>query len=362
MITSFLLTYIAVPSIVQISNEKKLFDIPNHRKLNRVVVPTLGGVAIFLGANLSPIIFMQDESMTELRYLFAATVMMFFIGLKDDILVISPWKKLPVQLAAALVLVLMGNFRITHTYGLASVFLLDNWGSISLSILVILFLINAINLIDGIDGLAAGLSLLISCMLGVWFYLAGYINYGIICLALSGSLLAFLRFNLWGGRNKIFMGDTGSLVLGVMLSAMIIRFNELNVISPAPFRFSRAPLLGLALFIVPVTDTLRVFTIRIWQKRSPFSPDMNHVHHLLIKSGLTHMQASGFLMGYTVFFTLLALVSAHYHLNITLGFILLLSLSFSAVGLIYRKSKGAEARKVVSKPENTQVKVLKASA
>jgi len=362
-VTGFLLSYITIPPIVAISNKKNLFDVPNHRKLNRIAVPTLGGMAIFFGASVSSVIFLQNEAVPVFRYLFAASVIMLFTGLKDDMLMINPREKLIAQSAAALILVLLGNFRIVHIYGIGSVFLLSDWISIPLSILIILFLINAINLIDGIDGLAAGIGLLISTVLGTWFYFAGHAGYAIGCMALSGSLLAFLRFNLWSGRDKIFMGDTGSLMLGVILAAMGIRFNELNAVSAAPFRFSQAPLLGLALFIVPVTDTLRVFTIRIRQKRSPFSPDMNHFHHLLIRLGLTHIQASSFLISYTVFFTLLALTLSHFSLYITLGFILLLSFSFSVAGLISRKSKRVEMRKVLIgrkvhlEPEDTQIKI-----
>ena len=346
IITSFLITYLAIPPIIRVSNAKHLFDVPNHRKLNKTVVPTLGGISIFIGLTLSSFIFLENTPMPEGRFLFAAIVMMFFTGLKDDLLIISAKKKLMVQIAASLLLVILGKFRITHTYELASISHLNDWFSIPLSVLIILFVINSINLIDGIDGLAAGVSLLISSVLGGWFYMAGFVNYGIICLALAGSLLAFLRFNLWGGKNKIFMGDTGSLILGILLAAVVIKFNELNFSAPYPFHFNQAPVMALALFIVPVTDTIRIFTIRIYQKKSPFSPDMNHIHHLLIKSGLSHIQASSFLVAYTGLFILMALTMEPY-LNITLGFPLLLALSFAMAGIIYKKSKQAEERATV---------------
>ncbi|WP_423127885.1 glycosyltransferase family 4 protein [Gaoshiqia sp. Z1-71] len=337
LLTSFFLTYLTIPVIVKISNAKHLFDVPDHRKLNKVVVPTLGGVAIFLGMTLSTLLFLQGDSTFGFRYLFVAILMMLFIGIKDDILIMSARKKLAVQIAAALVLVLLGNFRIVHVYGFASLTQLNDWLSIPLSVLFILFVINAINLIDGIDGLAAGIALFISSVLGTWFFLAGHFNAGIACFALSGSLLAFLRFNLWGGDNKVFMGDTGSLILGTFLATLTIKFMEVNYFTFNEFYITQAPLIALGLLIVPVTDTLRVFTIRIKNKRSPFSPDMNHIHHLLIRMGLTHIQASGFLVTYTVAFTLSALTLQQY-LNITIGFVLMLSASFTAVALIYKRS------------------------
>ncbi|MDD4193040.1 MAG: MraY family glycosyltransferase [Mangrovibacterium sp.] len=336
---SFAITFVTIPSIVNVSNAKNLFDEPNRRKLNKVVVPTMGGIAIFIGFILSAMLFLEKDSSREMHYLTAAIIMMLFIGIKDDILVIAPSKKLMVQLAAALILVVPGNFRIVHTYELFSATLLNAWISIPLSVLVILFLINALNLIDGIDGLAGGLALFASLALGTWFMLTGHSDSAVLCLAFCGSLVAFLWYNLRGGKNKIFMGDTGSLVLGVFLAAMVIRFNELNAAAASPFRLSQAPLIALAFMIVPVTDTLRVFFIRIKNKRSPFSPDMSHFHHLLIKSGLSHLQATCFMLGYTIFFLALALASGYFNLNLSLTFPLLPALSFCLVGWIYRRTE-----------------------
>lgn len=353
-LSGFLITFLVIPSIVNVSNARKLFDEPNQRRLNKVVIPTMGGIAIFIGFTISSILFLEKGSPHELRYLFAAMIMMLFIGIKDDILVIAPSKKLLVQLAAALILVLPGNFRIVHPQGLFSAETLNAWINIPLSVLIILFLINALNLIDGIDGLAGGLSLLASLALGGWFLLAGDMNSAILCLSFSGSLVAFLCFNLRGGKNKIFMGDTGSLILGVFFAAMIIRFNELNFFSTGPYRFSQAPLMALALMIVPVTDTLRVFTIRIWHKRSPFSPDMKHFHHLLIKLGMSHIRATCFLLGYTIAFSVLALLFIRYNLNLSFTFPLLLGLSFTTVGLIYARTKQRVRFRIIMNNRNFQ--------
>jgi UDP-GlcNAc:undecaprenyl-phosphate GlcNAc-1-phosphate transferase len=358
VLLSFILTFVTIPSIVNVSNAKNLFDEPNRRKLNKVVVPTMGGIAIFVGSILSAMLFLDKSSPYEFRYILIAVIMMLFIGIKDDILIIAPSKKLMVQFAAALILVLPGKFRIIHTYDLFSATLLNEWISIPLSVLVILFLVNALNLIDGIDGLAGALTLFASLALGSWFMLTGHYNSAIICLAFCGSLVAFLFYNLRGGKNKIFMGDTGSLILGVFLAAMIIRFNELNYAVSSPFRFSQAPLVALALMIVPVTDTLRVFFIRIKNKRSPFSPDMNHFHHLLIKSGLSHVQATGFMLGYTILFATLALTFSHFNLDLSLTFPLLPALSFSMVGLIWYRTKQRTSRAIPNENNRMQVKTI----
>ena len=338
IVSGFIFTYICIPPIVRISKEKHLFDVPNSRKLNKRVVPTLGGVGIFIGFTLSSILFLGNTPIPEFRYVYGSLIMLFFIGLKDDILILAARKKLIVQAAAALMLVSLGHFQIMDLSNLFYLNHLAIWLSAPLSFMILLFIINSINLIDGIDGLAAGLSIIISSVLGTWFLVTGHEDYAIVSFALTGSLLAFLRFNLWGGKFKIFMGDTGSLILGGILGVLVIKFLNFNMTAPAMFHFNHAPTFILSLLIVPVTDTLRVFAIRIYQKRSPFSPDMNHIHHLLIKSGMKHIQASGLLFLYTSFFVLLCQSSQEY-LSSTASFISILSLSFMAVGILAKRTE-----------------------
>lgn len=356
LLTSFMLAYFTIPSIVRISNTKHLFDVPDHRKLNKVVVPTLGGVAIFLGFVLSTLLFLSNQTEFNFRYLFAALIMMFFIGIKDDIMVLSAKRKLVVQIMATLLLVLPGHFQITNFYGIFNIHEAPQWLGISMSFLFILFIMNAVNLMDGIDGLAAGISVVVSSTLGTWFYFTGHPDYGTACFALAGALLAFLRFNLWGGANKVFMGDTGSLLLGTFLAAMSIKFMNLNQAVSGDFYVRYAPVFIAGLLIVPITDTTRVFFIRIREKRSPFSPDMNHLHHLLIKSGLSHIQASSFLICYTVLFALLAL-SMQQYLNSTFAILLLPALSFACVGAIARRKKRLDAR-LAAEEAATQTKTI----
>ncbi len=357
ILVSFCLTYFAIPPIVRISNEKSLFDLPNERKLNKFAIPTLGGVAIFIGISISSILFLPDADMPGLRYMSASVIMMFFVGLKDDIMIISAVKKLIIQIAAALIMVYWGGFRIIHTYGIFSIDQFPDWISYPFSVLLILFIINSINLIDGIDGLAAGIILLTASILGFWFCLSGIERYAIVCFAVCGSLLAFIRFNLWGAEYKIFMGDTGSLILGVITASIMIKFSEWNYTNHGIFYLSQAPLIGLTLLIVPVTDTIRVFAIRLYHKRSPFSPDMNHFHHLLIRSGFSHIQASSFLITYTLFFFLLGMTMQQYT-NITTGFAVILTMSFSFIGLIYMRSKKAEKMEITI-AENSDVKTIR---
>jgi UDP-N-acetylmuramyl pentapeptide phosphotransferase/UDP-N-acetylglucosamine-1-phosphate transferase len=347
LLTSFILTYLVIPSIVNLSKAKKLFDCPDQRKLNKAAVPTMGGISIFIGLTVSSILFIRPGSAGELRYLLLAVIIMFFVGIKDDLLTIPARKKFILQFAVGLVLVLLGDFRITRLYGLFNAELFCTGISIPLSVLMFVFLINALNLIDGIDGLAASIALIVSLFLGIWFFLAEHLNYAVVCMALAGSLVAYLRFNVFGKQNKIFMGDTGSLILGVFLAAMVIRFNEMNVTASSAVRFLNPPHIVLGMMIVPVTDTLRVFIIRMWHRRSPFSPDMNHFHHLLIKLEMTHIQATAILLAYTAFFTMLAFLLGKFGVNPNIAFPLLLGLSFSSVGLLVARTKRLEVKHVV---------------
>jgi len=326
---SFLLTYFAIPPIITVANEKKLFDMPNSRRLNEVAVPMVGGIAIFLGWIVASLLCLQGNFVNGMQYLFVSMLSMFFIGLKDDIVTIVAWKKFAIQVCAATLLVILGDFRIINTYGFFGVDVLSEWVSIPLSVMLILFITNAINLIDGIDGLSSSLSILASLCLGGGFYLTGAPGYAIVCFALLGSQVAFLRFNLSKGKNRTFMGDTGSLVLGIFLAATAIYFS--NSVEVANLFFISPPVMMLSLFIVPVTDTLRVFFIRVRDNRSPFSPDMNHFHHLLIRSGMTHVQGTCFLIAYTMLFMLLAYLFSYLKMEITISFFLILALSFVAI-------------------------------
>lgn len=345
LVASFILTYISIPPIVLISNKKHLFDVPNHRKLNKSVVPTLGGVGIFIGLTLGTFLFIGNTPFPELRYIIGSLVMLFFIGLKDDIIVIAPNNKLMVQMAVAGILVILGNIQITN---LSSLFALNHFGawlSIPLSFLILLFVINSINLIDGIDGLAASISALASGILGCWFFLFGHTGYSVMSFALTGSLLAFLKFNLWGGENKIFMGDTGSLILGGVLGILSIKFIDFNITVSSALHVKHATTFILALLIVPITDTLRVFTIRLYQKRSPFSADMNHIHHILIQLGMKHIQASGFMILYTLFSVSFSIVTQDY-LSSTIGFLITLIMSLGTIGYLSKRRDKIQKRRV----------------
>ncbi len=303
-ITAFTLTFMAIPSIISIARKKNLVDLPDPRRSHKTSTPSLGGIGIFAGTIFSIILWTPFDVFNDLQYILGAFIIIFLIGAKDDIDPMSPYKKFLGQIFAALIVVFKANIKLSGMYGIFGIYDLPPAVSVILSVFTIIVIINAFNLIDGINGLSGGLGVLISFTLGFWFFVIDRIDLAIIAFSLAGSTLAFLNYNVTPAR--IFMGDTGSLLLGLVCSILAIEFIESHrVLGDHPFAFKSAPSVAVGILIMPLFDTLRVFLIRIVNGKSPFQPDRNHIHHVLIDSGLSHMQATGLLIGVNVLFILL---------------------------------------------------------
>lgn len=293
---SMIVSLFATPSIIYLAYKKKLLDAPNDRTVHFNLTPRLGGLAIFAGFMSSLTIF-GDFTHAELgvQQLLAGCIVIFFIGLKDDIVAVSAFKKFFVQILAVGIVMFVGDIRITNFHGFMGVFELRPGLSYGLTFIVIIGLTNALNLIDGLDGLAGSISLIIVVTFGYYFFMFNS-PYAYVCFALAGGLLGFLKYNFKNA--KIFMGDTGSLVIGFIISVASIQFIEV-----LPIKNSPAIVLGV--LFVPVLDTLRVFTIRLLNGVSPFAPDKNHLHHRLIDFGIGQVGAVFCLL----FLNLLVIVS-----------------------------------------------------
>lgn len=280
---SFIITFLAIPVIIRISIQKKLYDIPDARKLHTRPISSLGGVGIFAGFFLASLLAISLQFAPEFQYFFAAATVVFFLGLKDDIVVLNASKKFVGQVLAAAIIIHLGGIQITSMHGLFGIHELPPAFGLALTYITIIVITNAYNLIDGVDGLAGTLGLLTTTVFGTYFFFAGLPAYAMLAYALGGSLLAFLIFNF--NPAKIFMGDTGSLLLGLINAVLALKFLSVAD-SPAGFPVESAVAICFSILMVPLADTLRVFTIRIFHGRSPFSPDRNHIHHLLMDRGL----------------------------------------------------------------------------
>jgi UDP-GlcNAc:undecaprenyl-phosphate GlcNAc-1-phosphate transferase len=299
---SFIVCYKIIPSVIHIAKEKKLYDEPNHRSSHSDIVPSLGGIAIFIGFALSILIFSNGFLVHELKYIIAATLIVFGLGVKDDIMAISPKKKLIGQIFAALIVIILGDIRFTNFHGILGIHELNYIVSILFTVFVIIVVTNGFNLIDGIDGLASGISGICTLTFGIWFYMTGHYEYVVLAGSLLGALIAFFRYNVFGKQNKIFMGDTGSLILGLLISILMIHFNELNIYPDFKYAIKSAPAVSIGILAVPLFDTLRVMFIRIKNKRSPFQPDKNHVHHRMVSLGFKHVHATIRIMAINILF------------------------------------------------------------
>lgn len=281
ILAAFSITYFIIPSIVNIAQAKKLFDVPGERKTHIKPIPALGGISFFVSFWLVVFGLVDATFLTDLRYLLIGSLVLLIVGIKDDLVEVSAKMKLCWQILAGSVLFL-GGFRVEEMYGVFGVYEISTAVSYVLTILIFVFLINAYNLVDGLNGLAGSLGLLAVVGFGVLFYNAGAVNLCLIAAVMTGILIGFLKFNM--GKAVIFMGDNGSMFLGMIIAIFFIEY--LNM---APSNNSVSPiLLALGLVIIPVFDTLRIFIYRILIGQSPFRADRKHLHHVLQDMGKTH--------------------------------------------------------------------------
>jgi UDP-N-acetylmuramyl pentapeptide phosphotransferase/UDP-N-acetylglucosamine-1-phosphate transferase len=313
-------------------------DLPGERNSHTVAVPTLGGLGIFIGFILSMTLFTDFKIFPALQYLEFAFVVAFFMGMKDDIIALAPIKKFVALIFAVAAIVILGDVRISSFYGLFRINELPYWVSVAFTMFTFLTIVNAVNLIDGINGLCTATSLISSTAFGIWFYLEGSdksMQMVTIISAVIGALLGFLKYNVTPAR--IFMGDTGSLLLGVLLAFFSIQFLETNIDYMGSYKIESSPVVAMGFIVLPLVDMVKVFTIRILKKRSPFHPDRNHIHHVLLSLGFSHTKATLVLSVYTLLFIVLALFTQNMkYQTITLVIIAFASVLFPSFLLKYR--------------------------
>ncbi|MFM2269023.1 MAG: hypothetical protein RL757_2464 [Bacteroidota bacterium] len=346
-ITAFIATYFVIPAIIHVAEVKHLFDEPGERRSHSVKTPSLGGIGIFTGIIFAVLYWTPFTVFADLQYMLCAFVIIFLVGVKDDIVPMTPYKKLVGELMSAGILVYAAKLRINSLHGFIGINEIGPEISIPLTIFTIIVIINAFNLIDGINGLSGSISAIICITLGTWFLFTDKIGLAILAFAAAGAVTAFLKYNFTPA--SIFMGDTGALLLGLISSILIIKFIDINrTMNPeSPYFFAAAPAAAIGLLILPLFDTARVFTIRMLNKRSPFSPDRMHIHHLLIDFGFTHMKATAVLASVTVGFIFMSFSLQRIGTFPLLGVILLVAFIGS-----YALQKAVEHKKSFQKAEN----------
>jgi UDP-N-acetylmuramyl pentapeptide phosphotransferase/UDP-N-acetylglucosamine-1-phosphate transferase len=300
-------TWYYLPKVIKVVNEKHLNDKPGKHKIHKREIPTLGGIGIFAGF-IFGFLMGVNGYMHYVSYFTAAAMVLFFIGVKDDLIYINPWKKMLAETGTAVILALFTDIHFTSLHGFLRIQYLPDWGYYLITVFIIVLIINALNLIDGIDGLAASIGIIASLFFGVWFYLSGDYGYTIMAAALLGALIVFLGYNVTDGPKKIFMGDTGSLVIGFTLAVFAIRFNELEASGRSFMALQSTPSVSIAVLIVPLYDTLRVIILRMRSHQSFFIADNRHIHHMMLRAGFTHRKATLYISVVNVLMIALALL------------------------------------------------------
>lgn len=283
-LTAFTITLIAIPPIISLIRKYNLLDRPNARKSHTTPIPTMGGMAIVAGMMIALFMWFPFSNTAPQLSFFLGVIVLMALGIFDDLTDCSARYKLIVQLSLA-GLVAVTGIRVTNFEGLFGIHELPEAAQYTVTILVIVGITNAFNLIDGIDGLAGGLAFMSLVILGLFLTICGDGATALIAFALAGGILAFLYFNLNPAR--IFMGDTGSLVIGFVIAILCIRLVQFNEMVSNPL-ITHAPLFALSLVLIPVFDTFRVFALRTWKGNSPFVADKTHIHHLLTNQGFSH--------------------------------------------------------------------------
>lgn len=318
----------SIPTIISVAHSKRILDEPDFRKFHDINTPRLGGLAIFAGFMTGVAIFGQMS--LGIQQLLAGSLIIFFVGVKDDINGVSVFKKFFVQVLAAGIVLFYADIRISSFQGFMGVYDLEVGMSYAFSFLVILCITNAVNLIDGVDGLAGSIVIVICMGFGTFFYLYGESSYAYVCFALTGAMVGFLRYNLLNAR--VFMGDTGALVSGFIISILAIHFIEMD-------KVASAPAIAIGILFIPIFDTIRVFIIRVYRGVSPFMPDRNHVHHYLCDLGLSHLQVVIVLVLINLSFIAFTIFFAHLGNSVLLIIVGLFAIISSVVLEILNKKR-----------------------
>ncbi|REE01625.1 MraY family glycosyltransferase [Marinoscillum furvescens] len=349
IIAAFLMTFILLPVIIKVSRSVDLLDIPDRRKVHQISTPSLGGVAIFIGFMMALLMAVPLAGLVEIKYFLFGLVVIFILGVRDDISSLLAKNKLLTQVFAAVLVVNFTDIKLTGFYGIFGIYEMPAWFHIPLSLFVIVGLTNSFNLIDGIDGLAGSVAVFILSVLGWSFLSIGESTYAVVCISAIGALLAFLFFN-WH-PSKVFMGDTGSLMLGFMISSLAIKFiNSGTIVFDGVTLGGDATVgLAIALLILPIYDTSRVFAIRFRNGKNPLDPDRNHLHHGLLRLGLNHSKATLVLLIFNVIIFSSTLYLSNWMTNgplliCALGVTVLLTLPFEI--LLLRKLRLAKSASV----------------
>ena len=287
LITAFFISFLAIPRLIEFAQKLKVFDNGGDRASHEGSTPFFGGIAIFTGVICSLLFWADIE---DIQYILVSILIVFIVGLIDDLRQITAFKKLIGQIIATLILIFFGDLQIDSMHGVLGVYDLPIWISTLFTIFVVIVITNGFNLIDGVDGLAGGVGVIATSCFGFVSVMIGQNDMALIAFTLSGALIGFLKYNYYPAR--IFMGDTGSLVVGMILSVLAINTIKFGLITEDFKLPNKGPLMAIVFLALPLFDSLRVFIVRTSKGVGPFSPGRDHIHHALLDLGFGHKRTA----------------------------------------------------------------------
>jgi UDP-N-acetylmuramyl pentapeptide phosphotransferase/UDP-N-acetylglucosamine-1-phosphate transferase len=340
-VTSFLVAFLTLPVVIKYSYQKNLMDAPGGRKVHKKVTPSLGGVGIFLGFIIASFIWLDFEQWQNIRYVMASMFIMFLIGVRDDLVPFRALQKLFGQIIAVTIL-MFSTIHIESLYGLMGIIHIPPLVGYLITGFTIIVITNAFNLIDGLDGLAGSVGIISLLAFGAWFYWVEDYVFSLFSFAMAGGVLAFLIYN-WE-PSEIFMGDTGAMVIGMLLAVLTIRFMNLNdaLLVGHPAKFSATIATAACFIILPLCDTVRIIILRLSKGKSPFAPDKSHIHHAIMRLGMTHSRTATILGTLNAIYIAIALIFKDFTDNYMIAGVVMFSfgLSYLLDRLILKKLSG----------------------
>ena len=356
-VSIFLVTYSIIPKIRNISLRFNLTDTPGVRSSHADITPSFGGVAFYISYIIA-LFFLQFffENQVSLTLLVGISIL-FFTGLFDDIVNLRAKVKFFGQFLGVALLMSQPDFRIISMHGFLGIYEIPLAVSIAGSMFFLLGLINAFNLLDGIDGLTSITGIIVASFYSYMFYQLGYFYYLSISITTIATLLAFLRFN-FSVKRKIFMGDTGSLTIGLVLGLLTLKLMAADAIyTSLHFSPEQLPLVLIAVLFVPILDICRVMIIRLLRGVSMFSPDRNHIHHIIIDYGLSHRKASS-LIGFVNFCVGLVMFFVIINYNTLQSALLLISIFVAGILLLFLMNRNKAALRLKLKLKASMLRMF----
>ena len=336
--TAFFITYVAIPKVIFFSEKLRLFDSAGKRASHEGDTPIFGGIAIFAGIIFSLLFWAEIEN---IQFILVSFLIVFFVGVIDDLLTLSPVKKLIGQIVSILIIIYLGDLQIDNMHGVLGVYELPGWISTLFTVFVVIVITNGFNLIDGVDGLAAGIGIIASLSFGIIALfmsdMPGQVDMAIIAFTLMGALLGFLKYNFHPAR--IFMGDTGSLVVGMILSVLAINLVKHGLVTETIKLPNKGPLLAIVILAIPLFDSLRVFVARVMKGRHPLYPGREHIHHALLKLGFGHKYTSLILYAFSIILILFSYFLLELSINTSITILSVISFSLLLIPFYMLKDK-----------------------